>query len=213
MKTKKIAIKIWAPTAEKMEKRFEALFLRRDAFLNYVLRIEISRLKECQNEQNLPEVYQYIQHELNQLDRKTVAFSFDEELITEIELICKEKNIVRDAFYNRVLLLLVASHEQVRRLLGLNEGWDEQFKAWLIDKTGLYLNPEFYPLTENHTDPFFFLHDYLQEFDDDTNIYSKVFGIKQFKNTNLAGLNCFLPSLAIPEKWQSEETKRDLADF
>ena len=52
MQVKKIAVKIWQPVMDKLDKKIDAACLRRDAYISKVLAIEVEYIDEEVTEPN-----------------------------------------------------------------------------------------------------------------------------------------------------------------
>ncbi len=114
---KKTSVKIWRPIIEKLDAKMEAACLRRDAYLNKLLEIELDRLDREVSIPNSTEAQSLIAARLDHLDRKAVSLSIRCDLLDKLNDICGRKRIVRDAFFNRVFLLLAASSKVIDRLM------------------------------------------------------------------------------------------------
>ena len=102
----KISVKIWRPIIDKLDQKLDAACLRRDAYLNKVLENELPWLDSEVSLANSPAAQAFVAARLDQLDRKLVSLTLRPELIEQLNDICQRKRIVRDAFFNRLFLLL-----------------------------------------------------------------------------------------------------------
>lgn len=150
---KKTSVKIWRPIIDKLDSKMEAMCLRRDAYLNKVLEVELDRLDSEVSIPNSTQAQSFVSGRLDQLDRKTVSLSVRSDLLDQLHDICGRKRIVRDAFFNRLFLLLAASPKLIDRLMfpgepnWLSRVWDE------FDPDGFLLEGGVYPL-EQAINPF-----------------------------------------------------------
>jgi hypothetical protein len=229
----KISVKIWKPIIENLDAKLETACLRRDAYLRKVLEIEVERLDEYVSIPNSQASYNYIAATLDQFDRKLVSLSLPKELTSRLNEICARKRIVRDAFFNRLFLLLVASPEFLDRLLDLPEDWRREIWSDYKSDLSFYKNG-FYPL-DAEIDPLEMIHfgfelanekrkieDYFEPTLGETikirrsihgqpepidSLYSTDFHRRSEKN-KLEGMNCYLPDWKIPEHSAESEYKK-----
>ncbi len=121
----KITAKIWRKTIDKLEHKLDAACLRRDSYLSRVLDIELPRLDREICLSNSQDANRFVASRLESLgERKLVTFSLDPEVAERLNVICGRKLIVRDAFLNRLLLLLAASPKLINSLFFKGLGMD-----------------------------------------------------------------------------------------
>jgi hypothetical protein len=232
--TPKISVKIWRPTIEKLEKKLEAACLRRDAYLTKVLEVELNYLDEEVSIPNSQASHDYVLKQLDQLDRKLVSLALPPELTARLNEICSRKRIVRDAFFNRLFLLLAASPENIDKLLFRYAGWDWRTEVWTENKhDGPFFQNGFYPLDPT-IDPFWAIRnglemcvnkEELEDYIEPTSgkkiriqrhligkktpadsLYTTIFEQKVRDNdTNLHGLSCYMPDWRIPGQVAEQE--------
>ncbi len=109
-------MKLWRPLIEKFDEKMDEACLRRDAYLGKLLQSEIERLDREVPIPNSKASYDYVFKKLDQFDRKLVSLALPAELSRRINEVCAEKRIVRDAFFNRLFLLLSVSPKVIDRL-------------------------------------------------------------------------------------------------
>lgn len=110
MSQTKITVKVFEPLLKDFERQIEALFIKRDAFLNSVIREEIKHLaRDMQGKKLSSKANRYISGELKRLGTHPVNIVVDESTAKALNAVVKETNIVRDAFFNRLILLLRSS--------------------------------------------------------------------------------------------------------
>ncbi len=163
---------------------------------------------------------------LDQLDRKLVSLALPTELTQRLNEICARKRIVRDAFFNRVFLLLAASPKVVDTLLFGDVGSQWRTEVWSENKhDGPFFQNGFYPL-EPMIDPFWAvrcglemyandagLKDYVEPISGNTirvqtnlteepvpadSLYTTIFEQK-VKGGDLHGVSCYFPDWRIPD--------------
>lgn len=129
----KITAKIWRQTIEKLEHKLDAACLRRDSYLSRVLDVELPRLDREICLRNSPDANRFVANRLESLgERKLVTFSLDPEVAERLNEICGRKLIVRDAFLNRMLLLLAASPKLINSLFFKGLGMD--LHTFILDR-------------------------------------------------------------------------------
>jgi hypothetical protein len=236
----KISVKIWRPIIDKLDVKIATACLRRDAYLIKVLEVELDWLDQEVSIPNSPESYDYVFECLDRLDRKLVSLALPSELTARLNEICKRKRIVRDAFFNRVFLLLAASPRVIDALLFGSVADQWRTTVWSENKhDGPFFQNGFYPL-EPTIDPFWALRnglemyaedegleDYLEPTSGNTirvkrdftgavspadSLYTTVFEQK-VRDNDLIGLSCFLPDWRIPGHEAEEEHRTKLDEL
>lgn len=114
----KVLVNVYEPVITIMKHKLDAACLKRDAYLDKALRIEAGLLREEVTTPNSDKAKSYIADNLKQLRLKPLNLLLSAETVELINEVCKEKNIPRDAFINRVFLLLIASDNVLMALFG-----------------------------------------------------------------------------------------------
>jgi len=222
--TPKISVKIWKPILEKLDKKFDAACLRRDAYLCRLLEAEVDYLDQEVSIPNSQASYDYVASQLDRLDRKLVSLALPPSLTARLNEICAKKRIVRDAFFNRLFLILAASPATIDRLFfsGIGPEWRaDVWREWKDD--GSSFQNGFYPLEAN-VDPFWAIRAGMDIYDDKSelvqhvdptngrvvrvkhefeafcpaeSLYTTAFP-KKLMSQNLLGMSCFMPDWQIP---------------
>lgn len=120
----KVLVNVYEPLIAIMKHKFDAACLKRDAYLDRALRCEASFLRDEVTTPNSDKVKNYITDNFKQLRLKPLNLLLSTETVELMNEVCKEKNIPRDAFINRVFLLLIASDTVLEVLFD-----DESMKA------------------------------------------------------------------------------------
>lgn len=150
----KISVRIWRPIIKKLDDKLNAACLRRDAYLAKVLDVELDHLDREVAVANSEASFDYVFKELDQFDRKLVSLALPATLTKRIGEVCARKRIVRDAFFNRLFLLLAASPATIDSLLFGVVGPEWRATVWSDYKhEGPFFQNGFYPL-EPSIDPF-----------------------------------------------------------
>ncbi len=210
--TKKILVKIWEPALTELNRMTNEAGLKRDYFLNNVFKHEAQMLKKEVPNPNSERVKKYISSELIKNSLKPVNLLLEAETIDEINNACKEKNIPRDAFINRVILLLTATSEVLGNLFfyrnyndciidamecggadGEGAEYYASYSANIIDTITEFVN----------NDPFWLLRSCLEmESETDSLLHNISFNelfqrdisnkIIDFSNIHIHGFNCYI---------------------
>lgn len=190
-KKTKISVQIWRGILKELDAKMEASCLRRDAYLSKILRFELEKLDEEITKPNSPDAYKYVSSKLDMLDRKLITLTIDADLVERLNSICTKKRIVRDAFFNRLFFMLVASNTLVDVLFSVPKDWRNAI--WVEYRNDFFWNV-FNPLDEaiNPLEPIRYgIDEYKLE-----KFYKTVF--PSLNNINLEGLNTYLPDECIP---------------
>lgn len=227
-KIPKTSVRIYSPIVKKLDEKMNAACLRRDAYLNKVLEIELNELDREVSLPNSVAAQSFIAERIGRLDRKLVSLALRPDLVKRLNDICARKRIVRDAFFNRLFLFLTASPKVIDRLLFPGVGGDWRAAVWSEHKHDLPLfDNTFYPL-EQDIDPFVTIrtglrlyNEGVEELYDHTNpatgelirvahnlngdisprdsFYTSILHDKQIKKIDLYGFNCYIPDWLIPD--------------
>jgi hypothetical protein len=138
----KITVQVWRRVAERLEATLRDACFRRDAYLSKVIEGELEWLDREVSIPNSTEASNFVAQEIAKLPRKAVTLRLPQALVERLAEICARKRIVRDAFFNRLFLLLVADPKTVDQLLFLGDDCED----WRAD---LWRNHK------NETDAFF----------------------------------------------------------
>lgn len=119
MDTTKITFKIYEPLLAEFDKRIRAAFIKRDAFLNHMLKTETRSLSDELGGRILSaKARRYISRELQRLGTKTINVVVDKSTAADLNETVKRHNLVRDAFLNRLIMFLL-SRDHLLSYLGL----------------------------------------------------------------------------------------------
>jgi len=130
MNQTKITVKIYEPLLKAFNEKIEDNFIKRDAFLNHMLKSEVSHLAEEMKGLKLSGcARRYISGELKRLGTKTINVVVDKETSEKLQSVVKQTNMVRDAFVNRLILLLLSPDGFLEMLDLPNEIEDKYFSS------------------------------------------------------------------------------------
>ena len=106
----KITVKILESLLDDFDGHLRRLHLKRDAFIDHVIGIELDHLeRDLQGKSLSPRVRQHISRNLKRMGTTQVNLVIDASNAERLRVIVKQTNIVRDAFINRLIYLLHAS--------------------------------------------------------------------------------------------------------
>ena len=115
----KITVKVHEPLLKSFGERLESCFIKRDAFLNHMIKSETRELKQEMKGLKLSKKARlHISRELQRLGTKTINVVVDKDTAEGLNSVVKKANMVRDAFINRLILFLNAP-EQLLKILEL----------------------------------------------------------------------------------------------
>lgn len=233
----KITLKIWKPLVEKLDARMNEACLRRDQYLAKLLDSEVQHLDAEVALPNSLAAFDYLSDQLDKLERKPMSIALPTLLVDRINDVCRRKQIVRDAFFNRLFLLLAATPKALDTILfPLFEG-DWKVEVWRKYRDdSATIEQGVLPLA-SVTDPFWAIReafaiehesgdmrDWLDpasgmqikmmhmppdHFMPPENVYSKYLKTKIGSN-DLVGMNCYLPDWLIPEHPASRRRSNEL---
>lgn len=222
MATKKILVNLWTDLAKGLKQRTDQACLKRDQYLNLVLRHEAERLEEEVPTRNSEAARAYIAQALSSLPRKPINLMLSEETVQAVNDACERKNLPRDAFIHRVLLFLLLGPRSLDDIIDVDWKWarnrlleqgpDELYKL-LIPSSLLTIGE----LVEG--DPFWYARtclDYLREEDADTPTMLGAYLSKEtFGKTvpNALGFNCYIPDALVDGTPEHQKHSEELNEF
>lgn len=215
--TTKVAVKIWQPLLEKFDACIETACLRRDAYLARLLAREIPLLDAEVAVPNSPAALRYVSDHLSALDRKTVTLTLPTSQVEQLKDVCDRKGISRDAFFNRVILLLAANRKTIDRLLFPDwPAWRtyvwEEFK-----QDGEFRAGVFDPLNDP-SEPFWAMREALAKQAKDVGdlegaqLYTTFFD-QRVGNGDLVGFNTYVPDELVPGTQIQVAKRRELDEL
>lgn len=161
--TQKINVQIWTPLNRAIRSHLNSMHIKRDAYLNKLLRMEIERL-DSEVQFKMPDAAtQHLRKRLKELEpnRTKMTISLDIDLVNRINAVLEKKGILRDSFVNRVLYFLIAKPIHLE-ILGINFEHRADMRAIpLFDAKDLLFDP-FYEIRE-HNDGRFYTHNWFPD--------------------------------------------------
>ena len=202
----KLTIRVWERLFNLLEARTAEISLRRDALLEQVIDHEIGHMLGDLPVPNSDAARVHIEHHLKVLlqgSSKQISLSLSPDTAEKLETACEEKNVPREAFLNRVILLLVAKPEFVdAALFNLDHETAHEIRTEI--KHDFSLNLElangFAPLpmiAEILADPFWGYREMTAKVSKDAGERYTLYGMC-FARESLTGLNCHVPDHKVP---------------
>ena len=110
MSQTKITVKIYEPLLRDFDRQIDKLFIKRDAFLNAMIKEEVQHLaREMEGKRLTPSAKRHIAGELKRMGTTQVNVVVDKATADALNGIVETSNLVRDAFMNRLIMLLRSS--------------------------------------------------------------------------------------------------------
>ena len=203
----KLTVRIWGHLFNLLEERVEACGFRRDTFLEKIIAHEVGLLGDELPQSNSDAARAHIEHHLKlrfKSGHKQMSLSMSADVADELASICEDKNVPREAFLNRLIMLLVAKPEFLDRyffgLYGTGEG--DSFRKDVAKDYGpnVELESGFAPLpmiAAVVADPFGLYRAMLEILSFKQGESYTLYGL-QMNHPSLLGLNCYLPDDSVP---------------
>jgi hypothetical protein len=215
--------KVWRPLLEKFGRTAERACLRRDAYLDRVLDHEAKRLKAEVPRPNSNVARAYLKGALDDLDRAQVNFSLSPLTIAAVNRACKELNVIRDCFVNRVLFLLTADITICEAVTAI------PIREHLPDLLGNYDRDYIYtPLWGGSlqaiseivdSDPFWALRNIIDHFRQIDDFFEPLHACQIVpemfpkKPPEVIALNCYMPDEGIPDSPAAKRIQKELEEL
>lgn len=118
--SRQLFTRIWDDSEAILSERIEKAALRRDTYLDRVLAHEADMLPREVPKPNSPLAHRFLQRKMRELPAKKVNLTLSLATVDLINQACKDRNIPRDCFINRVIWMLVAPSSFCKRMIGLD---------------------------------------------------------------------------------------------
>lgn len=236
-KITKTTIKVWRPLVAKLEARLNETCLRRDLYLSRLLSTEVVNLDQEVAVANSPAAYNHVLERLDRLDRKAMSLALPPDVLDKVNDVCSRKNIVRDAFFNRLFLLLAASPKAIDAIFfrGYQGDWKRDVWRKFGDDSST-VDTGVLPLA-SLSDPFWAIREAL-EIDHESieltdwvspsdgrvvkmmdmglgnvtlpwSLYTKYLD-NGISNVDLVGFNCYVPDWQVPSHAEALKRKSEM---
>jgi hypothetical protein len=198
----KMTIKVYSPLWETFNAQIGALPVSRDQFLNCVLRRELPLLAEAMNGKRLSRrANRWISNGLMRLGTRAINIGLDREVAHSLNRIVKESHMVRDAFFNRLIVFLRSS-DAILNYFKLPKREDGRIGKEYVD-TAKPVSP-LCALSEVFDDPLWYLHMATKHIHD-TSLY-----LLPFPSPIMDGFACWIEDAAVPDTREYRRQQREL---
>ncbi|HRH14977.1 MAG TPA: hypothetical protein PK225_11565 [Azonexus sp.] len=203
MNTTKITAKIHPALWDAFGNQCDALFLKKGAFLDHMIRKETVHLaRDLAGKRLSNKARRYIAGELKRCGPVTVNIEVAKETAEALNTVVADLNIVRDTFINRLIMFLRGS-DRLLKIIEMPTSLDSHRYREL---EGLPTSP-MKVMEYVRDDPLYYIRTRL-ELDDDEGIYLKWLGPENHWTA------CYLPDRLVPGTDEFLETKEcSYADF
>jgi len=198
----KVSVNIYSPLAELLNIKLAKSCIKRDAYLDLVIKKECEFLCQEIKTPNTNKVKKHISKKIKGLNTKPVSLFLSAETAQLLNKVCDEKNVARDAFLNRIYLLLTISIDAINTLFPeFNQSKDFEDDLWqfFIESAGYSETgqDEYYCFRPNIIDtvceftnnsPFWLLRSCISKFNSEEGVeniqdlYSHAFEADSMKN-------------------------------
>ena len=197
MEQTKVTLKIYKPLLQAFNEQIDRLCLKRDAFLNHMLRTEIRRLRdELGTKRQSSAARRYISGELKRLGTHTINVVVDKDVACMLNEVVESSNLVRDAFANRLMMFLRSSPKLLKYLELPSSTRQSDFNS-VIDGSS---TAPLAAMEEIFGDPMYYLRSAAEERFQE-GLY--MLGLpRQF-----IGFSCYLPDSLVPGTLEQKEAE------
>ncbi len=199
MSQTKITVKIYEPLLRDFDCQIDKLFIKRDAFLNAMIQKEVQHLaSEMEGKLLTPNAKRYISGELKRMGTTQVNVVVDKTTADELNAIVKTSNMVRDAFINRLIMLLRSSSALLSHLELPDFITGSEFDSYVEPMPTSPMKA----MEAVHADPLYYLRVSCLE-RHDSGLY--LLDLPQ----KLAGFTCYMDESVVPGTKAYEQTQRE----
>jgi hypothetical protein len=197
----KMTVKIVEKQFVDFERLIDRCFLKRDAFLNDVLKTEAKNLAaDLEGLEQSPRARSYVASELKRLGTRSVNIVVEKSTAEALNAVIERHNVSRDAFFNRLILFLRSS-DALLEYLGLPRRTDDRVFA----RGGGIPQSATSPMAaigEVIADPMFYLRNACEEMHE--------MGLYRLPIPRpLIGYNCYLPDADVPGTDDYERRRKE----
>jgi hypothetical protein len=201
----KMTVKVFSGMLMAFNQQLHALPIKRDAFLNRVIRAETSRLAEAADGKKLSsQANRHISGQLAKLGTTTMNIVVDKEVADALNAIVKRSNIVRDAFINRLIAFLRSS-DALLKYLGLPLEHTPGKIGKMILVGSVAPTSPMGTLEEVFSDPLYILHENAKDLYDGKNLY-----LLDLPSPRWDGLACFLEDSEVPGTKAHRQSRQEM---
>ncbi len=194
----KLTLKIYSPLLANFEKQLATLHIKRDAFLESMIRAEVPNLAgELTGKRLSSKARRYIAGELKRLGTTQINVQVEKSTADLLHKLVEQTNIVRDAFVNRLIMFLRGS-KQLLDYLDLPQAITySEFEQYVEPMPTSALRA----IETVHADPLYYLRAAVEE-RQETGIYLLELPVK------FAGFACYIEDSEVPGTPEYEQAQR-----
>lgn len=200
MSKAKILVQGVTPVVNRLNEKIKTIGLRRDIYLNNILRVEVARLDTAlEGKENSVEAKDYLVKALRALPTTAVSIMLEKDVIESIDKVCEKHNLARDCFVNRIFFFLAAEEKHLSAVGFQKDAISADLNSLSVnslDNAGSFL-----------MDPFFEIREFLSTNQVGDGFYSWPFHGK------LMGLNCYMEDEYVPGTKQYSSLESLLTDL
>lgn len=200
----KMTVKIVETQFVDFERRIDRCFLKRDAFLNDVLKTEAKNLAaDLKGLRQSPRARSYVSGELKRLGTRSVNIVVEKSTADALNAVIEKHNVSRDAFFNRLILFLRSSDALLDYLELPKRTDDRVFRRLSIPQSP---TSPMDAIGEVLMDPMFYLRNACEEMHE--------MGLYRLPMPRrLIGYNCYLPDADVPGTDEYERRRKEELEF
>jgi hypothetical protein len=202
----KMTVKVHKIMWESFENQLNRVPVKRNKFLNDVIKAEAPRLASAMAGRRLSgRANRWISSELNRLRPTTVSIDIEKSVVGVLNSIVADTHMVRDAFFNRLIAFLRSSDDLLKYfdLPRFEDGTVGKSYGKSIAKPVSPLRS----LEDTFDDPLWYLHMAVEEIHQ-TNLY-----LLDFPLPKMAGFSCWLEDAQVPGTRSNQRHEREMAEI
>lgn len=200
MEETKITAKIYLPMLENFNSQISKLHIKRDSFLNAMIKAELPYLKmDMRGKVLSAKAKRYIAGSLKRMGTQNVNIVVEKDVADNLNKIVSDSNLVRDAFINRLILLLRSSESFLEKMELPTRINTNAYKSMMWDLPTSPLRA----IEEVMTEPLNYLRVASQEIDG-WGLYERPL------LSNMIGFSCYLDDVNVPGTADNEDFLADL---
>lgn len=200
MSQTKITVKIYEPLLRDFDRQIDRLFIKRDAFLNAMIQEEVQHLAtDMKGKRLTSSAKRYISGQLKRMGTKQINVVVDKETADSLNAVVESSNMVRDAFMNRLIMLLRSSGPLLSYLQLPEFITGSNFDSYVEPMPTSPMRA----MEEVHADPLFYIRAACED---------------RFKTglylldlpTKLAGFTCYIEDSSVPGSASNDQMQKDV---
>ena len=200
MNNTKITVKVWEQQLAVFDKAIDELFIKRDAFLNHMIKVETPHLaKDLEGHRLSSSGNRYIARELKRLGTKPVNIVVEKATANALKEVVNATNTVRDAFVNRLIMLLRAPE-------ALLKFWELPLSVGASDAVDSPSTSPLNAIRDVYRDPLCYLRDAAEA-------RHKVGLYTAWLPSKFVGLECFIEDDRVPGTVQYETKEKEMREL